>query len=83
VKDPLLVNEVNVGGTLNVLTGSLKTGVRRFVYASSCAVYGNPVRLPVDEEHPAKPLSPYGVSKLAAEHYCRVFHEVYGLRLFV
>jgi len=79
VRNPLLVNEVNVGGTLNVLRESLKAGVKRFVYASSCAVYGEPVHLPVDEEHLATPLSPYGVSKLAAEHYCRVFHEVYGL----
>jgi len=78
VKDPLLVNEVNVGGTLNVLRESLKAGVKRFVYASSCAVYGEPVNLPINEEHPAKPMSPYGVSKLAAEHYCRVFYEVYG-----
>ncbi len=79
VKDPLLVNEVNVGGTLNVLTESLKAGVKRFVYASSCAVYGEPVNLPINEEQPTKPMSPYGVSKLAAEHYCRVFYEVYGL----
>jgi len=78
VKNPLLVNEVNVGGTLNVLKESLKAGVKRFVYASSCAVYGEPVRLPIDEEHPTKPMSPYGVSKLAAEHYCRVFYGVYG-----
>jgi len=79
VKNPLMVNEVNVGGTLNVLRESLKAGVKRFVYASSCAVYGEPVNLPINEEHPARPMSPYGVSKLAAEHYCRVFYEVYGL----
>lgn len=79
VKDPLLVNEVNVGGTLNVLRESLKAGVKRFVYASSCAVYGEPVNLPVNEEHPARPMSPYGVSKIAAEYYCRVFCGVYGL----
>ena len=79
VKSPLLVNEVNVGGTLNVLRESRKAGVKRFVYASSCAVYGDPVHLPINEGHPAKPMSPYGVSKLAAEHYCRVFYEVYGL----
>jgi nucleoside-diphosphate-sugar epimerase len=79
VKNPLLVNEVNVGGTLNVLRESLNAGVKRFVYVSSCAVYGEPVNLPINEEHPAKPMSPYGVSKLAAEHYCRVFYEVYGI----
>lgn len=79
VKNPLLVNEVNVDGTLNVLRESLKVGVKRFVYASSCAVYGDPVRLPIDEAHPTRPMSPYAVTKLAAEHYCRVFCEVYGL----
>jgi UDP-glucose 4-epimerase len=80
VKNPLLVNKVNVGGTLNVLRESLKAaGVKRFVYASSCAVYGEPVNLPINEEHPTKPTSPYGVSKLASEHHCRVFYEIYGL----
>lgn len=79
IKRPLLVNEVNVGGTLNVLEESLKVGVKRFVFVSSCAVYGEPLRLPIDEEHPTRPSSPYGVSKLAAEHYCRLFSEVHGL----
>ena len=79
VKNPLLVNEVNVGGTLNVLRESVRADVKRFVYASSCAVYGEPAHLPINEDHPTKPTSPYGVSKLAAEHYCKVFYEVYGL----
>ena len=87
IKNPSLVNEVNVYGTLNILEESLKLNLKRFVYLSSCAVYGNPVYLPIDEEHPTKPLSPYGVSKLTAEHYCRIFYEIYGvqtvcLRLF-
>jgi len=79
VKNPVVVNEVNVGGTLNVLRESLKAGVKRFVYASSCVVYGESVNLPINEEQPTNPMSPYGVSKLAAEYYCRVFYEVYGL----
>ena len=87
IKNPSLVNEVNVCGTLNILEESLKLNLKRFVYLSSCAVYGNPVYLPIDEEHPTRPLSPYGVSKLTAEHYCMVFYRIYGvqtvcLRLF-
>ena len=73
VADPVLVNDVNVAGTLNMLTTALDSGVRRFVYASSCAVYGDSDSLPIREDHPVKPISPYGVSKLAAEGYVRTF----------
>jgi UDP-glucose 4-epimerase len=83
VKNPLLVNEVNVKGTLNLLEGCLKLKVKQFIYVSSCAVYGEPEYLPIDESHPTKPLSPYGVSKLAAEHYCQVFCRIYGLRTVI
>lgn len=78
VENPLLVNEVNVNGTINVLEESCKADVKRLVFGSSCAVYGEPAYMPVDEDHPTKPLSPYGVSKLAGEHYCRVFYESKG-----
>jgi len=80
IKNPVLVEEVNVGGTLNLLEESLNLDLKKFVYVSSCAVYGNPKYLPIDEEHPTKPLSPYGVSKLTAEHYCKVFYRIYGLK---
>ena len=80
IKNPVLVEEVNVGGTLNLLEESLNLDLKKFVYVSSCAVYGNPKYLPIDEEHPTAPLSPYGVSKLTAEHYCRVFYKIYGLK---
>lgn len=79
IKDPVLTNDVNVNGTLNLLKASVDFNVKRFVYASSCAVYGNAEVLPIKEDSPLKPLSPYGVSKLAAENYARVFREVYGL----
>jgi len=79
-ENPLVANDVNVGGTLNLLEASLKTGVGRFIYASSCAIYGEAQRLPVDEAHPTSPLSPYAVSKLAAEYYCKAFYENYGLK---
>jgi UDP-glucose 4-epimerase len=79
VEDPFKPNDVNVLGTLNVLKASLDAGVKRVINASSSSVYGKVQYLPFDEAHPTMPVSPYGVSKLAAEHYCRVFYEVYGL----
>ncbi len=79
VEDPFKPNNVNVLGTLNVLKASLDAGVERVINASSSSVYGRVQYLPFDEAHPTMPVSPYGVSKLAAEHYCRVFYEVYGL----
>lgn len=79
IEDPLLTNDVNVNGTLNLLKASMDFNVKRFVYASSCAVYGNAKVLPTKEDSPLEPLSPYGVSKLAAEKYVGVFYEVYGL----
>lgn len=80
IKDPFLPNEVNVIGTLNILKASLDTDVKKVINASSSSVYGNVEYLPFDENQPTLPISPYAVSKLAAEHYCRVFHEVYGLK---
>jgi UDP-glucose 4-epimerase len=79
VENPFKANEVNVLGTLNVLQASLESDVERLINASSSSVYGKVEYLPFDEKHPTQPVSPYGVSKLAAEHYCRVFYEVYGL----
>jgi UDP-glucose 4-epimerase len=83
VKNPLPVDEVNVKGTLNLLEGCLKSKVKKFICVSSCAVYGEPEYLPIDEAHPTKPLSPYAVSKLAAEHYCKVIHRLYGIQTVI
>jgi UDP-glucose 4-epimerase len=79
VEEPAKVNEYNVTGTVNVLEAARKHDLDRVVYASSSSVYGKPEYLPYDEEHPNEPVSPYGVSKLAGEHYARVYNEVYGL----
>jgi UDP-glucose 4-epimerase len=79
VKEPRKVNTYNVEGTLNVLDAARNTNIKRVVNASSSSVYGKPEYLPYDEDHPTTPISPYGVSKLAAEHYVRVYSEVYGL----
>jgi nucleoside-diphosphate-sugar epimerase len=79
VENPLLSNEINVTGTLNLLKASADAHVKRFVLASSCAVYGDTETLPNHEKLAPKPLSPYAVDKLAAENYAKVFYDVYGL----
>jgi len=79
VENPLLSNEVNVTGTVNLLKACVDAHVKRFIYASSCAVYGDSETLPNHENLAPKPLSPYAVDKLAAENYAKVFHNVYGL----
>lgn len=79
IEDPVLVNEVNVGGTLNVLEESRQAGVKGVVYAASSSAYGDSEVLPKIEDMLPAPLSPYGVSKLVGEHYCSVYSKVYGL----
>jgi UDP-glucose 4-epimerase len=77
VQDPLTTNAVNVEGTLNVLLAARDEGVRRVVFSSSTSVYGTSRQLPTSESTPTDPISPYGVTKLAAERYCISFSRVY------
>jgi nucleoside-diphosphate-sugar epimerase len=79
VRDPVTSHAANATGTLNVLLAARDAGVRRVVAASSSSVYGNTPTLPKHEGMPTDPRSPYAVSKLAGEHYCRAFTQVYGL----
>lgn len=79
IENPLLSNEINVTGTVNLLKACTDAHVKRFVLASSCAVYGDTKTLPNHENLAPKPLAPYAADKLAAENYAKVFHEVYGL----
>jgi UDP-glucose 4-epimerase len=79
MENPILVNEVNVGGTLNLLKACLDSNVKRFIQASSASVYGNTERLPISESQTPNPISPYAVAELAAENYVKVFHLGYGL----
>jgi len=79
VKDPFETNEVNVTGTLNLLLASRERKVKRVVYASSSSVYGDSDHLPTTENSSTHPISPYAISKLAAEHYCVAFTHLYGL----
>jgi UDP-glucose 4-epimerase len=78
-KNPQLDARVNVLGLLNVLTNCTRVGTRKIVFASSGATYGTPARLPIDEGVPQHPESPYGITKMVAEHYLRYWQEANGL----
>jgi UDP-arabinose 4-epimerase len=80
LRAPATYYAANVVGTLNLLDAMRATGVSAIVYSSSCALYGLPDRIPVDEDHPARPLTPYGQTKLDAEGMLRWYGHAYGLR---
>jgi nucleoside-diphosphate-sugar epimerase len=77
--DPKKDLKVNAEGILNLLEFSMKHKIRKFVHASTGSVYGEPIIFPSTEDHPLRPVSYYGVSKLAGERYVDVFHRLYGL----
>ena len=79
LEDPILDSEVNVLGTLRVLDAARKAGVKKVVYSSSAALYGEPKYIPITEEHPLSPETPYGVSKLAGEKHCLCYGDLYGM----
>jgi UDP-glucose 4-epimerase len=83
IDDPLTSNAVNVAGTLNLLVAAQRQGVRRVVMSSSSSVYGDTPVLPKHIEMRPSPRSPYAVSKLAGEEYCRAFWHSYGLETVV
>lgn len=80
MKDPATTHDVNVNGTFNVLMAARDAKVRRVVFASSSAIYGQSPVLPQHEELPIVPISPYGATKAIAEIYFRAFYETYGLQ---
>ena len=80
IHNPRRYFQNNVFNTARLIDALLDAGVRNFVFSSSCAVYGNPVDLPVRESHPTNPLSPYGDSKLFVERMLRWYGEAYGLK---
>ncbi len=80
IKEPTRSNEVNITGTLNVLTAASGSGVKKVVYASSSSVYGDTPALPKTEDMPVNPMSPYAVTKATGEFYCKVFRDIYGLQ---
>jgi len=80
MEDPPKDAEINVLGSLNVLEAARRYGTRKLIYAATGgAAVGEPKYLPVDEEHPVEPLSPYGADKHAVEHYCAIYQKSFGL----
>ncbi|MGB8510008.1 MAG: NAD-dependent epimerase/dehydratase family protein [Pyrinomonadaceae bacterium] len=79
IEQPVEDSEVNVIGTLRVLEAARRAGVRKIVYSSSAAIFGELKHIPIREDHPAEPDSPYGVSKLAAEKQCLAYARLYEL----
>lgn len=75
--------QVNIVGTVNLLEAARCSGVKKIIYSSSAAIYGNPDYLPVDEKHPVKPLSGYGLSKYSAERYLALYRELYDIEFTV
>jgi UDP-glucose 4-epimerase len=80
IDDPKTTHETNVNGTLNVLIASKESKVEKVIYSASSSAYGNQKKLPLKENFPACPLSPYGLQKYIGEEYCRIFTEIYGLK---
>lgn len=80
VDDPVGTDSVNIGGTVTVLTAAKDNGVKKVVFASSSAVYGDDPQLPKKEEMQPKPCSPYAFHKLAGEYYLGIFQQLYGLK---
>jgi len=72
-KDPQYDADVNVKGLIHVAQAAGRAGARKIIYASSAATYGAPQHIPIDEDHPQRPESPYGITKMAGEHYLRYF----------
>ena len=79
VKDPAIYYQNNIVGSLTLLDAMRAAGVDRIVFSSSCATYGNPAALPLTEDHPQNPISPYGYTKLVIEHALADYSHAYGL----
>jgi UDP-glucose 4-epimerase len=80
IEDPTFDAQNNILGTIKLLENCRDYGVEKIIYASSAAVYGEPEYLPIDEKHPIKAMSPYGISKHTPEHYIKMYSELYNLK---
>jgi len=83
IEEPFETMEINDKGTLNMLIAAQENGVKKITFSSSCAVYGDTKNLPITENEPVKPLSPYAVSKLVGEYYLQVFAHLYGIEVTI
>lgn len=79
IEDPIGTNDANINGTLNVFYAAHKTGVKRVIYACSSSSYGNVEKMPVNEDTPLNPISPYAVQKTVKEMYGKLFYRIHGL----
>lgn len=80
IKEPRVDSRINVSGTINILESCKEYGVKKIIYASSAAVYGEPQYLGIDEDHIVAPISYYGISKHTPEHYIKVYSNLYGIK---
>lgn len=79
IHDPIYDARINVLGSLNLLDKCVNFNVKKVVYASSCAIYGTPRYIPIDEDHPLNAISPYGVTKQTVERYLYAYHNIFNL----
>ncbi|MBI2508066.1 NAD-dependent epimerase/dehydratase family protein [Candidatus Woesearchaeota archaeon] len=80
IHNPIESHETNINGSFNLLKLCSDAGVKRFIFSSSSSVYGDQKTLPLKETMKPNPMSPYALHKLVIEHYCKLFHELYGLK---
>lgn len=83
VDDPFYDADINIMGTVNILEACRKTGVKRIVFSSTAATYGDIEKVPIREEFSVNPLSFYGLSKLTVEKYLKLYHDLYGLEYVI
>jgi UDP-glucose 4-epimerase len=83
IRNPIYDARNNILGSLNIVDNCVHFGVKKIIYASTCAVYGIPIYVPVDEDHPLNAISPYGVSKQTVERYLYAYHDMFGLNYCV
>lgn len=80
IKNPIRAHNININATVNILKASLDSGVGKFIFSSSSAIYGDAETFPTSERSPVNPMSPYGLHKLVGEQYCRLFNRLYGIK---